>query len=81
MVAEYDETADGLQNWRKTPFARAVAIGFILIILLGNVWLIYALMGRPAPVWTGLGFLFASGVIAISGVGLLTRLIKSRLGK
>jgi hypothetical protein len=35
----------------QTPAARAGAIGFILLIVVGNLWFVKSLTGEPIPEW------------------------------
>lgn len=53
--------------WSK----RVTAIAFIVLIILGNIWLIGMFTGEPAPAWTASGFLFAIALAAVGGVGML----------
>jgi hypothetical protein len=53
--------------WSK----RVTAIAFIVLIILGNIWLIGMFTGEQAPAWTATGFLYAIALAAIGGVGML----------
>ena len=56
-----------MSAWSK----RITAIAFIVLIILGNIWLIGMFTGEPAPAWTASGFLFAIALAAVGGVGML----------
>ena len=50
---------------------RITALGFIFVTLGGNVWLIYTLVGDPAPTW--LVALFNGGILLaiLGGIGMV----------
>jgi protein-S-isoprenylcysteine O-methyltransferase Ste14 len=39
------------RHLRHTPPARIVALSFVLLILLGNVWFVLAVIGWEIPSW------------------------------
>ena len=41
---------------RRSPPARVVAVCFILIVILGNIWVTYAVVGREPPAWVQMSF-------------------------
>jgi hypothetical protein len=51
---------------RKSIGAKISAVGFSLIILLGNFWILYSLFGTAAPNWLTDG-LKASALVTICG--------------
>lgn len=53
--------------WSK----RITAIAFIVLIILGNIWLVGMFTGGEAPAWTANGFLYAIALAAAGGVGML----------
>ncbi len=56
---------------RSSISAKVTAIGFILIVLFGNLWLAYSLMGMEVPVWIQNGFMFGFLTAVIGGIGLV----------
>lgn len=56
---------------RKSWPARLSALGFILVVLLGNVWLTFGLTKEPIPTWLGIGMAVAIGLTLLGGVGLV----------
>ncbi len=50
-----------------TPLMRVLAILFILLILIGNVWFVLFLTGVPAPVWMFEAFVVLVVSILICG--------------
>lgn len=56
--------------------ARLTAVGFIIFIIFGNLWLTLALVGRQAPVWIGAGFFLGIGLALVAGVALGVLAIK-----
>ena len=67
------------QTIRQSWPARLSAIGFIIVILAGNGWLVYALMGDPVP--PVVSYAFAGGVfLALAGgLGLVLLTLKLRM--
>jgi hypothetical protein len=51
---------------QKSFGAKISAVGFALIILLGNFWILYSVFGRPSPNWLADG-LRASALITLLG--------------
>ena len=41
---------------RQSPPARVVALCFIFIVILGNIWVTYAIVGLEPPVWVQVAF-------------------------
>jgi ABC-type transport system involved in multi-copper enzyme maturation permease subunit len=56
-----------MQAWSK----RIVAIAFIILILLGNIWLISLVTHTEAPVWTAKGFYICIVLTILGGLGML----------
>lgn len=53
--------------WSK----RITAVAFILLIVLGNVWLVGMFTGSTAPAWTANGFLIGIALAGLGGLGML----------
>ena len=51
------------RSWYKSPPAKLAAIGFILLILMGNVWFSGTMTGGVAAPWVKHGL--ASGVVLV----------------
>jgi hypothetical protein len=56
---------------RQSIPARTTAVGFIVVIICGNFWLVAAMLGRPAAAWVANGFLAGTAVALAGGAGLL----------
>jgi len=52
---------------RRSPAARFVALAFIFMIVLGNIWFAHAMIGATAPSWVSPAFLIG-GLIVIFGI-------------
>lgn len=57
------------KRYRQSIFAKLTAIGFIVIVVLGNVWLTYALVAHDPPNWLMDAFL-VSGVYILVQISL-----------
>jgi hypothetical protein len=57
---------------RRSIFTKAAALGFIVMILLGNAWLVLFLTGQSGAVWLtySLGACMVWTVLAGCGMGL-----------
>jgi hypothetical protein len=64
---------------RRKLFTRLTAVGFIVLILGGNIWLVLGLLGSELPfalrVSAGLGV----GLVAMGGLGLLGQAVMQRI--
>ena len=57
---------------------KTVALAFIGLIVLGNIWLLSMFTGHPPPGWTAGAFIVLIGVLACGGLGLLLAYIDAR---
>lgn len=62
-------------HWLQSPPAKIVAVGFIIMILLGNLWLVGALLGAQASPWVVTGFALGVVVVFVGAVTLIIRAI------
>lgn len=44
------------EKTRQSWIAKALALSFILLILLGNAWFVHFLTGQKAPLWMSIAF-------------------------
>jgi hypothetical protein len=51
--------------------ARATAIGFVILVLFGNLWVVYAIINAKAPPWVSYGFGAGLILTGVAGIGLL----------
>ena len=58
------------QELRLSLPARLTALSFIVLIVIGNLWLLEGLLGKSPPRWLQLGFLLGCGGVLVGGVGL-----------
>lgn len=63
------------QNWRSSVWSKLSALGFIILVILGNIWFIEGLTGREAPKWLQILFLANVLGLLISGLGLGTHIL------
>jgi uncharacterized membrane protein len=56
---------------RKSTPARIAALGFIVVVIFGNLRLTYALLGRPVSSWMQNGFALGVCLTLIGAVCLL----------
>lgn len=57
----------------KTWQAKAVAIAFIVLTLLGNFWVMLLALGQPIPAWFFHLLVAAVAVVLVGGASLLWR--------
>lgn len=55
---------------RRSWMARALAMCFILLILLGNLWFLHFLTGKPAPMWMSRGFEAIASITILLSISL-----------
>jgi hypothetical protein len=55
---------------RKSPPARFVALCFIFVVLLGNIWITYAVVGRTPPEWVRASFPWLGLATLVGGIWL-----------
>ncbi len=58
------------QNWRSSFWSKVSALGFIVLVILGNIWFVEGLTGRESPPWLQVLFIANVLVLLISGFGL-----------
>ena len=49
--------------------ARLTAIGFVVLILGGNAWLVFGLVGGAIPDWLKMSAAFGVGLVGCGGLG------------
>ncbi len=64
---------------RQSLPARVAAVGFIVVIVLGNVWLTYGLTGQTPPVWVAVSFLGGMVIAGCGGLGLAYVAVRAKL--
>lgn len=60
---------------RKSAATKISAIGFIILILSGNLWLVYAILGSQVPFWVSYGFTTGVAVTALGGIALVVKIM------
>jgi hypothetical protein len=63
--------------WLRSIPARISAAGFIILIVIGNFWLIEALWGAPGQAWVRTGLQLGTATVFVGAIGLLIRAIMS----
>ena len=56
---------------RRKIFKRLTAVGFIILILGGNIWLVLGLLGAELPLALRVSAGLGVGLVAVGGLGLL----------
>jgi hypothetical protein len=56
---------------RKSWPSRLSAVGFIMVILFGNLWLTFALLGQQVPNWARNGFALGLCLTLVGAVLLM----------
>ncbi len=55
---------------KKSAPAKISAIGFIIVIVFGNLWLVNALLSTVTPFWVAYGFFTGVVLVFAGGAGL-----------
>jgi hypothetical protein len=55
---------------KKSAPVKITAIGFIIVIVFGNLWLVNALMSTVTPFWVAYGFFSGVVLVFAGGAGL-----------
>jgi hypothetical protein len=66
---------------RRSVFTKAVALGFIVMILLGNAWLVLFLTGQGEVVWLSNAMSACMVWTVLSGFGMGIRVIQHQFQK
>lgn len=64
---------------RKSWPARLSALGFIAVIVFGNVWATYGITNQPVPQWLGVAMMAAIGLTLTGGAGLMALIVWRKL--
>ncbi|WP_218110370.1 hypothetical protein [Oligoflexus tunisiensis] len=66
---------------RRSIFTKAVALGFIVMILLGNAWLVLFLTGQGGAVWLSNSLAACMVWTLLGGFGMGLRMIQHQFQK
>ncbi len=66
---------------RRSVFTKAVALGFIAMILLGNAWLVLFLTGQNGSMWLTYSFAACMGWTILAGFGMGVRMLQHQFQK
>ena len=55
---------------KKSAPAKISAIGFIMVVIFGNLWLVNAVMSTVTPFWVAYGFFTGVVLVFAGGAGL-----------
>ena len=66
---------------RRSIFTKAVALGFIVMILLGNAWLVLFLTGQSGAAWLSKSFAICMGWTILAGFGMGFKMIQHSMQK
>lgn len=56
---------------RKSIWTRSVALGFVYLILIGNIWITYHITGSHVPLWMRVAFFIGIFWVTVSAFGVL----------
>lgn len=56
---------------RKSIWTRSVALGFVYLILIGNVWVTYLITGGHVPLWMRVAFFIGIFWVTVSAFGVM----------
>ena len=62
-------------DWLRSPPARISALGFIVLILMGNLWLVGAILGEQSNSWILSGFALGVALVFVGAITLTIRAI------
>lgn len=65
---------------KKSAPAKISAIGFIVVVIFGNLWLVNAMLGTQVPFWVSYGFFTGVVLVLVGGVGLGYVILNVRAG-
>lgn len=68
------------QELRKSIWTRLVALGFIYLIVLGNVWFTYTVTGGEVPLTLRVAFFVGIFWVLTSAVGVLVHAVQIKRG-
>ncbi len=66
---------------KKSAPAKITALGFIVVIIFGNLWLVNALMSTVTPFWVAYGFFTGVVLVFTGGAGLGYALIMRQISE
>ena len=66
-------------NWRNSVWAKLVAVSFVVLILLGNIWFVFAFLKDSPPVWVNTGFFLFVITSFVGGGGLLQQYVRREI--
>ena len=69
------ECLDQRPDWLRSTPARISAAGFIILILMGNLWLVGALLGAQSSPWILTGFALGVASVFVGAITLIIRAI------
>jgi hypothetical protein len=64
---------------KKSAPAKISAIGFIVLIVFGNLWLVNALIHVETPYWVSYGFFTGVVLVAVGGIALTALIFAGKL--
>ena len=64
---------------KKSAPTKISAVGFIIVIVFGNLWLVNALTSSDTPFWVSYGFFSGVIVVLFGGVSLALLIVSGRL--
>ncbi len=70
-----------LVRYRKSFLAKAAALGFIYLIVLGNIWLSFVVIAHQPPTWVYQGLLGGVVYIVLQLVGFVVYCLRDLLLK
>lgn len=64
---------------KKSAPAKISAIGFVLLIIFGNLWLVNTMIQAETPYWVSYGFFTGVVLVLVGGVALTALIFAGKL--
>ncbi len=64
---------------KRSFWSRLSALGFIFLIVVGNIWYAKMIVGEPIGVWIQLSFYLSVGMALVGAVGVTYLLLRQKL--
>jgi len=69
-----------MNSSNRTIFHRIVAVGFILMTISGNFWLIYLMLSSEVNIYVVNSFQFGMILVIFGGLGMIINFFRQRFG-
>lgn len=69
------------QSWKRSFWTKLIAVCFIGLVVLGNIWLVQRFSLDVPPLWLQTCFVGLTGAIFVFGAALLAEQLMQRIGE